>query len=230
MIRNKNLLLGVLLIVFGSFLTLKAQDWPNLKRYAAANSKIDSTNSKKDRVVFMGNSITEGWVKADPDFFTAHNFIGRGISGQTTPQMLLRFRQDVIDLDPVAVVILAGTNDIAGNTGPMTTEQIFDNIVSMVELAEANDIQVIISSILPAAHYPWKPEVDSVTPILQLNTMLRYYCKGKGLVFLDYFSEMANAENGMKEPLSYDGVHPTEAGYQVMEPLAVAAIYKALEK
>ena len=230
MIRNKNLLLGVLLIVFGSFLTLKAQDWPNLKRYAAANSKIDSTNSKKDRVVFMGNSITEGWVKADPDFFTAHNFIGRGISGQTTPQMLLRFRQDVIDLDPVAVVILAGTNDIAGNTGPMTTEQIFDNIVSMVELAEANDIQVIISSILPAAHYPWKPEVDSVTPILQLNTMLQYYCKGKGLVFLDYFSEMANAENGMKEPLSYDGVHPTEAGYQVMEPLAVAAIYKALEK
>lgn len=218
----------VFFMVWGSVFNLKAQDWPNLKRYAEANAQIAVTNAKEDRVVFMGNSITEGWVNSDPDFFTKNNFIGRGINGQTTPQMLLRFRQDVIDLDPVAVVILAGTNDIAGNTGPMTNEQIVDNIISMAELAEANGIKVIVSSILPAAKYPWKPKVESVAPILKINTMLKYYCEGKGLVYLDYFSKMANEENGLPKKLSEDGVHPTEAGYKVMEPLALEAIKKSL--
>ncbi|MEH6659002.1 SGNH/GDSL hydrolase family protein [Leeuwenhoekiella marinoflava] len=220
----------IVFMVWGNIFKLKAQDWPNLKRYAEANEQVDATHAKEDRVVFMGNSITEGWVNSDADFFTENNFIGRGISGQTTPQMLLRFRQDVIDLDPVAVVILAGTNDIAGNTGPMTNKQIFDNIVSMAELAEANGIKVIISSILPAANYPWKPEIESVAPILKINTMLQYYCEGKGFIYLDYFSEMANEENGLPEKFSYDGVHPTEAGYKVMEPLALEAIGKALRK
>jgi len=217
------------MMLWSGIFSLKAQDWPNLKRYEEANQQINMTNAPDNRVVFMGNSITEEWVKADPDFFEKNNFIGRGISGQTTPQMLLRFRQDVIDLDPVAVVILAGTNDIAGNTGPMTTEQIFDNIVSMVELAEANDIQVIISSILPAANYPWRPEVKSVGPILELNTMLKYYCEGKGIIYLDYFSAMENEERGLPKALSQDGVHPTLEGYQVMEPLALKAIKKVLE-
>ena len=219
----------IVFMVWGSIFKSTAQDWPNLKRYAEANAQVDSIYAKENRVVFMGNSITEGWVNSDPDFFTKNNFIGRGISGQTTPQMLLRFRQDVIDLNPVAVVILAGTNDIAGNTGPMTTAQIFDNMVSMVELAEANGIVPIVSSILPASKYPWKPEVDSVGPILELNTMLKYYCEGKGLVYLDYFSEMVDDVNGLPEALSYDGVHPTDEGYQVMEPLALAAIKEALK-
>lgn len=220
----------IVFMVWGNIFKLKAQDWPNLKRYAEANAQLDATHAKEDRVVFMGNSITEGWVNSNASFFTENNFIGRGISGQTTPQMLLRFRQDVIDLDPAAVVILAGTNDIAGNTGPMTEEQIFDNIVSMSELAEANGIEVIISSILPAANYPWKPEIESVAPILKINTMLKYYCEGKGIIYLDYFSEMANDKNGLPKKLSNDGVHPTEAGYKVMEPLALEAIRKAHKK
>lgn len=228
MSRKIQLSICIVFMVWGSILKLKAQDWPNLKRYAEANAQVDVTNAPKDRVVFMGNSITEGWVNSDPDFFTENNFIGRGISGQTTPQMLLRFRPDVIDLKPVAVVILAGTNDIAGNTGPMTVEEIFGNIVSMAELAEVNGIQVIISSILPAAKYPWKPEVDSIDAILKLNMMLKYYSKGKDFFYLDYFSEMVNTENGMKETLSYDGVHPTLEGYKVMEPLAKEAIMRAI--
>lgn len=219
----------VVFMVWGSIFKSTAQDWPNLQRYAEANAQVDATFDKENRVVFMGNSITEGWVNTNAAFFKENNFIGRGISGQTTPQMLLRFRQDVIDLKPVAVVILAGTNDIAGNTGPMTTEQIFDNIVSMVELAEANGIVPIIASILPAAKYPWKPEVDSVGPILELNTMFKYYCKGKGLVYLDYFSAMANEAHGMKEGLADDGVHPTKEGYQIMEPMVIEAVKAALK-
>ena len=221
--------LVTLLMIFSSLFHLKAQDWPNLQKYAEANATIDATNSPENRVVFMGNSITEGWVRDDAAFFTENNYIGRGISGQTTPQMLLRFRQDVTDLKPEVVVILAGTNDIAGNTGPMTAEQTFGNIVSMAELAEANGIKVVISSILPAAKYPWKPEVESVKPINEINTMLKYYAKGKGFVYVDYFTAMVNTENGIKEGLAYDGVHPTLEGYKVMEPLAKAAIAEALK-
>ena len=216
-------------MVWGSIFNSTAQDWPNLQRYAEANAQVDGISAKENRVVFMGNSITEGWVNTNPQFFETNNFIGRGISGQTTPQMLLRFRQDVIDLKPVAVVILAGTNDIAGNTGPMTTEQIFDNIISMVELAEANGIVPIIASILPAAKYPWKPEVDAVGPILELNMIFKYYCEGKGLVYLDYFTAMANENHGMKEGLADDGVHPTREGYEIMEPLVIEAIKEALK-
>lgn len=227
---NKRIQLSIIaiLMVFSSLFKVSAQDWPNLNKYAEANANLNTTNAPENRVVFMGNSITEGWVNKDPSFFTENNYIGRGIGGQTTPQMLLRFRQDVIDLNPQAVVILAGTNDIAGNTGPMTSEQIFGNIVSMAELAEANGIKVIISSILPAAKYPWKPEVKSVKPILEINTMLKYYAKGKGHIYLDYYTAMVDDKNGIRGPLASDGVHPTLEGYKVMEPLAKAAIQKAL--
>lgn len=147
----------------------------------------------------MGNSITEGWAGQDPDFFTENNYLGRGISGQTTPQMLLRFRPDVIDLKPAAVVILAGTNDIAGNTGPMTVEQIAGNIYSMAELAQAHHIKVVISSVLPVYKYPWKPEVEPVEKIAQLNSMLKNYADKNDMVYLDYFPATVNEQQGFKK-------------------------------
>ncbi|MEH6406119.1 MAG: GDSL-type esterase/lipase family protein, partial [Leeuwenhoekiella sp.] len=203
--KLSNKFLGLCLVLLGNVTYVHAQDWANLNRYKEDNAKIDTTSSET-RVVFMGNSITEGWVGNDPEFFKEHNYIGRGISGQTTPQMLLRFRPDVIDLKPAAVVILAGTNDIAGNTGPTTLETIFGNIQSMAELAHANDIKVLISSVLPAAKYPWKPEVESVEPILKLNAMLKAYAEENNFVYLDYFPATANAENGMLSSLTEDGV------------------------
>lgn len=208
---------------------LSAQDWPNLKKYSAENEKID-TSASTQRVVFMGNSITEGWVNQDPDFFTENNYISRGIGGQTTPQMLLRFRPDVIDLKPAAVVILAGTNDIAGNTGPMTIEQTASNIFSMAELARAHNIKVVLSSVLPVYKYPWEPEVEPVAKIAQLNAMLKSYAAKNNMIYLDYFPATANEQQGFKKEYAEDGVHPTLAGYKVMEPLVKEAINKALEK
>ena len=163
---------------------LIAQDWPNLARYQNENSSIEPGSKA---VIFIGNSITEGWVNMMPEFFEENNYLGRGISGQTTPQMFLRFRQDVISLKPKAVVILAGTNDIAGNTGPMTLDQIMDNLKGMAELAEHYDIKVILSSVLPAYEYPWvkgkKPNID----IPKFNSMIQAYCKEAGHHYLDYF-------------------------------------------
>jgi len=217
-------------LIFLTLLTtqlLSAQDWPNIEKYSTANKAID-TSASTHQVIFMGNSITEGWAGQDPDFFTENNYIGRGISGQTTPQMLLRFRPDVIDLKPDAVVILAGTNDIAGNTGPMTVEQIAHNIYSMAELAHAHNIKVVISSVLPVYKYPWKPEVEPVEKIAQLNTMLKNYADKNNMIYLDYFPETANEQQGFKKEYTEDGVHPTLAGYKVMEPLVKEAINKAL--
>lgn len=205
---------------------LNAQDWPNLARYQEANSKI-VPGSKS--VIFMGNSITEGWVNMMPEFFNENNYLGRGISGQTTPQMLLRLRQDVISLQPKAVVILAGTNDIAGNTGPMTLEQIMDNLKGMAELAEANNIKVILCSVLPAYEYPWvegkKPNID----IPKLNSMIKAYCQVTGHHYLDYFSAMVGNKNDLRNELTYDGVHPDKAGYQLMAPLAKKALIELLD-
>ena len=209
-------------------LTAQAQDWPNLEKYSEANRQIDSTNPNGITAVFMGNSITEGWASQDPDFFKKNNFVGRGISGQTTPQMLLRFRADVIDLGPKVVVILAGTNDIAGNTGPMTVQQIAGNIFSMAELAKAHDIKVVISSVMPVAKYPWKPEVASVKPIKELNARLKEYADKNDIVYLDYFPELANEEQGMKSNYSKDGVHPTLEGYKAMDPLVKEAVEKVI--
>ena len=207
----------------------QSEDWAWLKRFEKDNQQIAPASPKEKRVVFMGNSITEGWVNADPAFFQKNPYIGRGISGQTTPQMLLRFRQDVIDLKPAVVVILAGTNDIAGNTGPMTLEQTMDNIASMAELAKANNIRVVLSSVLPAYDYPWKPGMEPALKIVRLNEMIREYAARNGCVYLDYFTPMADEKNGLKANLGDDGVHPNLEGYKIMEPLVQKAIGEALK-
>lgn len=206
----------------------KSMDWANLKRYEKENEVAGSPKPGEQRVVFMGNSITEGWLQADPAFFANKPYIGRGISGQTTSQMVLRFQQDVVDLKPAAVVILAGTNDIAGNTGPVTLEQIMANIRAMCEQARANNIRVVLSSVLPAFDYPWSPGLAPAEKIVRLNAMIRAYAKQTGAIYLDYFSAMADERNGLKKELGYDGVHPNLAGYRVMGPLAESAIRAAL--
>ncbi len=176
----------------------------------------------------MGNSITIGWLHAQPEFFEGKPYINRGIGGQTTPQMLLRFRQDVIELKPKVVLILAGTNDIAGNTGPMTPDQILNNLISMAELSLANGIEPVLCSVLPAHDYPWKPGMRPDEKIPELNAMIRSYAQQANLIYLDYFTAMANDRNGLDPDLAEDGVHPTRKGYEIMAPLAEAAIAKAL--
>lgn len=218
-----------------SFATLYAQnnnmeqDWPNLKKYQDENQQI--INSEKEpTVVFMGNSITEGWRNARPSFFSENNYVGRGISGQTTPQMLIRFTPDVIDLQPKVVVILAGTNDVAGNTGPASVKMITDNIKAMAQLAKANHIRVVLSSILPVSDYPWKPGLQPVPFIAEINAWLKQYAQNNGHVYVDYFPALANEEKGMKNEFAEDGVHPNKKAYQIMEPLIMEGIEKALEQ
>lgn len=205
-------------------------DWANLKRYEEENKKLLPPKANETRIVFMGNSITEGWSKFDPGFFEVNHFINRGIGGQTTPQMVLRFKQDVIDLKPSVVVILAGTNDIAGNTGPMTLEQSRDNIITMIQLAQVNGIKVVLSSVIPAFDYPWRPGLDPATKIVSLNKMLKEYAEKNNIVYIDYFSAMVDEQNGLRKELGYDGVHPNLEGYKVMEPLAEKAIAEALKR
>jgi len=207
-----------------------AQDWANTSRFKDENAKLAPPASGENRIVFMGNSITEGWIRTCPDYFTGKPYVNRGISGQTTPQMLVRFRPDVINLKPALVVILAGTNDIAGNTGPSTLEMILDNLISMTELAKANNIKVVLSSVLPAYDYPWKPGLEPAPKIVKLNEMIKNYAEKNNIVYLDYFSSMVDERNGLKKELSGDGVHPNLAGYKIMEPLAEAAIKMALKK
>lgn len=203
-------------------------DWANLSYFREANEKLATPAANEQRVVFMGNSITEGWLQFSPEFFAGKPYINRGIGGQTTPQMLVRFRADVINLKPKVVVILAGTNDIAGNTGPSTLEMIQDNIASMAELAKANGVKVVLSSVLPAYEYSWIPGLEPAQKIVKLNEWIRNYAKQNNHVYLDYFSAMADERNGLKSAYSEDGVHPTKKGYKVMEPLAEEAIRKAL--
>ena len=174
----------------------------------------------------MGNSITEGWSRLRPDFFSNKPYINRGIGGQTTPQMLLRFRQDVIGLTPSVVVILAGINDIAENTGPSTIEMIVNNIVSMTELAKANKIKVILCSVLPAYDFPWRQGLEPAKKVLELNKQLKAYADDNKLVYIDYFTPMVNESNGLKKELGTDGIHPNVTGYLVMEPLIEQAIEK----
>ena len=203
-------------------------DWANLQRYREANAKLSPPVKNENRVVFLGNSITQGWAPYFATMFPGKPYIGRGIGGQTTPQMLVRFRQDVIDLKPKVVVILAGTNDIAGNTGPSTIEMIEDNLASMAELARENGIRVVLSSVLPVWDYPWKPGLEPAPKIIALNNWMRDYAREHGAVYLDYHSAMADARGGMRTELAHDGVHPNEAGYRIMAPLAEQAIQKAL--
>ena len=207
-----------------------AQDWSNTARFKDDNTKVGLPASGVNRVVFMGNSITEGWINTCPEFFTGKAYVNRGISGQTTPQMLVRFRPDVINLKPAVVIILAGTNDIAGNTGPSTLEMIMDNLISMAELAKANKIKVVLSSVLPVFDYPWKPGLQPAEKIIALNVMIKNYADKNGIVYVDYFTPMVDERKGLKKELSGDGVHPNKAGYNIMQPLAEEAIKKALSK
>lgn len=205
------------------------QDWANLGRYAADNAKVAAPAAGEERVVFMGDSITDAWGRRYGKFFEGKGYINRGISGQTTPQMLIRFRPDVLAHKPKAVVFLAGTNDIAGNTGPMTLEQIQGNLQSMAELAKANGIRVVLGSVLPVCDYiRVQTERRPMEKIKALNEWLKKYAAESGAVYLDYYSAMLDEAGFLKKELTYDGLHPNEAGYAVMEPLAARAIAEAL--
>ena len=228
--RYTILKVSCLILNFLFLISVNSQDdWPNLSKYQEANATSSLPEPTKRRVVFMGNSITEGWRTAHPDFFKNNMYINRGISGQTTPQMLLRFRQDVIHLHPGVVVILAGTNDIAGNTGPITLEQIRDNILSMVELAKANGIIPIVCSVLPAYDYHWSPGKSPNVKIPKLNQMLEVMASEQNVPYLDYFSAMADDRNGLPPAYTTDEVHLTKAGYTVMEKLVTDVLIKVLE-
>lgn len=216
-----------LLLSMNVIFKANAQDWANLNRFKEENKEIGLPRTNEDRVVFMGNSITQGWGDQVPDFFE-NNYINRGIGGQTTPQMLIRFRQDVIKLYPKVVIILAGTNDIAGNTGPSTLEMIEDNLYSMAELAQAHKIAVVLCSVLPVYDYPWQTGLEPSQKIIELNKRIKKYADTHGIVYADYFTAMVDDRNGLKAEYSSDGVHPTRAGYDVMAPIAEKAIARAL--
>ena len=216
-------------------LQARLNDFANFARYREANAQLQPPAKNENRVVFMGDSITDSWKLAE--YFPNQPFVNRGISGQTTTQMLLRFRADVIDLKPKVVVILAGTNDIAGNTGAMTLEQIEGNIASMVELAHANGINVVLSSILPVSDYNTNKAGEKIirtvqrqpAQILTLNEWIKNYSAQKGLVYLDYFSATVDDKGFLKAELANDGLHPNAEGYKIMQKLAADAIAKALK-
>ena len=207
---------------------LQAQDWANLNKYQASNVALKPVEAGQKRIVFMGDSITEFWSVINPEFFAGKPYLNRGISGQTTPQMLIRFRPDVIALKPNIVVILAGINDIAGNTGPSTPEMITNNLFSMAELAKANNIRVILCSVLPAYDFPWRTGSFPAEKIVTLNTMIKKYADTNGILYLDYYSAMVNDQKGLNAAYSGDGVHPNKTGYEVMEPLVEKAIAELL--
>jgi lysophospholipase L1-like esterase len=198
-------------------LELSARDWPGLCRYRAANLAV-LAGSVPTRIVFMGDSITENWALADPGFFQ-DGLLNRGVSGQTTPQMLVRFRADVIALSPEVVHILAGTNDVAGNTGPTRAQDFKDNIMSMAELARAHGIRVILGSIPPTAAFNWRPKLDPVPRIRELNSWLRDYAAQNGFDYIDYYAELVGTSGELNAGLGNDGVHPNRAGYRVMRSL-----------
>jgi len=213
----------------------RLKDWPQLGRYNNADATVSAPAKNEDRVVFLGDSITDGW-KLD-QYFPGKGYINRGISGQTTPQMLIRFRPDVINLKPKVVVILAGTNDLAGNTGPTTVEAIQGNVMSIVELARANHINVVLSSVMPVNDYEirdGKPVIQTVrrppAKILELNAWMKKYAADNGLGYLDYFSAMVDDKGFFKADITYDGLHPNAKGYEVMAPLAAQAIERALRQ
>lgn len=224
---SKNYILLLFLICMSENLT--AQDWANLSKYENENTLLSPKQVGEKRIVLMGDSITEFWLTIHPEFFAGKSYIDRGISGQTTPQMLIRFRPDVINLQPDVVVILAGVNDIAGNTGPTTPEKIFGNITSMVELAKANKIKVILCSVLPAANFNWRPNDKAAATIIQLNQLIKSYADKHHIPYVNYHAVMADASNGLPKEFSNDGVHPNLKGYQIMEPLLEKAIQQILK-
>lgn len=219
-------LIMVSLFLMVSGLYAQNKDWANLQRYDAQNKEIKASGMKV-KAVFIGNSITEGWANADPAFFKDNNYVGRGIGGQTTPQMLLRFRADVLDLKPDFVVINGGINDIAENTGKYDFDFTVSNLKSMAELAHDNGIKVIMTSVLPAAYLPWRQNIENVPEqVMKLNDAIKAYAKAKKFIYVDYYSEMVNAEKGMIKEYTTDEVHVTGDGYKVMEAIVKKAIDK----
>lgn len=197
-----------------------SQDFANFAKYQNDNAKIIAQNMRPN-AVFMGDSITEGWFSTDPKFFTDNNFVGRGISGQTTSQMLLRFRQDVINLHPKKVVILAGTNDIAENGGPISLDKVFENIVSMVELAKSNKIKVVLCSVLPAYDFGWRKGLNPAEKVITLNKMIKAYAEKNNIPYVDYHSELKDERNGLPKKYAEDEVHPTSLCYEKMEEIVM---------
>jgi lysophospholipase L1-like esterase len=203
-------------------------DWPFLQRYAAENAVDRDLPPARRRVVFIGDSITQGWRDSHPDFFAGHGFLGRGIGGQVTAQMLVRFWPDVVALKPAAVHILAGINDIAQNAGPYDPAATQANLMAMTTLAQANGIAVILATVTPAAEFPWRPGLGPVAKVAALNTWLRAYAAERGAVLADYTAVLDDGAGGMKPGLAYDGVHPTGEGYVTLEPVTLAAVSRAL--
>jgi lysophospholipase L1-like esterase len=214
-IRNLAVILAMMFPLAG-----QAQDWAKFSRFEQKNKEV----SIKPRAVFMGDSITEGWDNQDPDFFTSNNFLGRGISGQTTSHMLVRFRNDVIKLDPKYVVILAGTNDIAKNNGDITLDNVMGNIISMCELAKANRIRPILCAVLPATGFHWRPRVMPAEDIMKLNEMIKAYAESWKIPFVDYHTALKDSSNGLPKEYAEDGVHPNLQCYRIMEEMILKHI------
>ena len=219
-----------MILIFPLFLSfsqddIMKKDWPNLKKYATENNILLQTPSAKP-IVLMGDSITEFWKVNDSAFFKYNNLIDRGISGQTTQQMLLRFRQDVINLKPSTVVILAGINDIAENTGPITLEAIFGNIVSMAELAKLNKIKVVLCAVLPSNIFYWNPKLQPADKVIELNKMIKEYALKNKITYIDYYSAMVDDNKGLDKKYGDDGVHPNLNGYKFMESLLLKFLNK----
>jgi lysophospholipase L1-like esterase len=202
------------------FFAASAQDWAKFGRYEQANAEVTT----KPKAVFMGDSITDGWARLDPDFFKENNFIGRGISGQTTSHMLVRFRRDVVDHSPKYVVILAGTNDIAKNNGDISLENILGNIISMCDIAKANKITPVICSVLPADHYRWRPGIEPAQDIIRLNQMLKEYADSHRIRYVDYHSVLADENGALPAVHAEDGVHPTLNCYKIMEKIVLESL------
>jgi len=221
---NKFKLIVILILLSTASFTQENVDWANLNHYKNENLELKQISNNSNRVIFMGNSITEVWIKNSPEFFKSNSYIDRGISGQTTAQMLIRFRADVVNLNPKVVVLLCGTNDIAGNQGLSTLEMIEDNIASMTEIAKSNNIKVILCSVLPVYDYPWKKGIEPAYKIIKLNNWLKKHSLKNDIYYLDYFSSFVDKKNGMKSQYSHDGVHPNKNGYKIMESLVQKAI------
>ncbi|RZK23769.1 MAG: acylhydrolase [Hymenobacter sp.] len=224
------LLLGGALLASLAARAQATTDWANLGRYALANQKLAAPTPGRPRVVLMGNSITDLWTKKDSAFFTnkTYEYVGRGIGGQVSGQMLLRFWPDVIALQPKVAVILGGINDIAENQGPFNPEATLHNIEAMAELAQAHGIRVVLCSVLPAAYIPWRASIQPAAKILALNQQIKAYATQHHLTYLDYHTPMADDRQGLPAALAADGVHPTLAGYRVMGPLLQQAVAQAL--
>jgi len=215
--------LSIAAILFSA--AVSGQDFANYAKYEKQNQEVIAGKIVPNSI-FMGDSITEGWVSKDPDFFKKNNFVGRGISGQVTSQMLLRFREDVIRLKPKRVIILGGTNDIAENQGPISLDKVFGNIVSMAELAKANGIKVILCSVLPAYDFGWRKDMHPADKVIALNKMIEAYAKKHDIPYVDYHSQMKDSRNGLDKIYTEDEIHPTEKGYEKMEGILMKKLSK----